>query len=774
MRNGIFIVLFAVIFIFMFIGAPLTAILIEEGVLPYENVGNEIVADKTYDENRFLGGFLNQIETVKTTLKDVYINNLPFFLNITNTYKPFKNTLNQFFSQLLQNLGNSLTQSFCDHRFTDTVVSPTCETEGYTERVCRLCQERVVENVTPARGHSFSFPNEVAPTCEVGGYSVEECTVCHKIETHPTKSANGHHYILIDTLPSDCKTGGMAKYRCDGCESTVTRPLPLGSHSYKKQVFAPTATQAGYTLYSCACGDSYCADFRENGRCTHRFRTQTVFADCEHVGVKRHVCEACGYTEETKIEDALGHCFVKKNTVTGTCEQVGYTVYACTDCAKEEYRDPVLPQGHRYLISITQPTCTSEGRLEKNCTLCGAVGQADVFAAPTHDYHKETVPPTATDYGYDVYICKVCKHTYEDNFTPPTSLYLPDPETTPDPKGTVYSAVLKTTDNIFRHYEITATFPDGTKKTTYTRVVKLNRDQMYDNMLDTAELVNALVEKDRSVNWYFSFATNLEATALGQKILPEESTLYIYEDFLANLDSSVSVNSVLVNSFTDYYDKFYITDHHWNHHGSEEAYLGFVKMLIENYPDVKPLDATEICEFDGVRFYGSLALALANYKYSDTFGYYNRDLPEHSVVIDNAIKYGSRVDIPQNLATYRRGEYSTKRGYNHYTSFYRVCEKITYPENNTGRNLLIIGDSYSLPLLELVASHFDNTYIRYEDRSWSSMPPDLFYEEFIEERGITDVLVIEEMARCVMEGYGTSLPSRFIAIYPDRSWKEED
>ena len=86
----------------------------------------------------------------------------------------------------------------------------------------------------------------------------------------------------------------------------------------------------------------------------------------------------------------------------------------------------------------------------------------------------------------------------------------------------------------------------------------------------------------------------------------------------------------------------------------------------------------------------------------------------------------------------------------------------------------MIGDSYSLPLIELVAANFDVTYVRYEDRAFDAMPEDLYFDEFVEGYGITDVLVIEEPVKAVMKGYGTYYPSGFLNIYPCRAYKEEE
>ena len=107
MRNKIFAIVFSAIFLFMLVGAPLTLVLTKYGILEYNNVGNQIVADKTYDESTAFGKVFTAIENGKVAIKDTYINNLPFFLKITNAYKPFKSNVDQPVINWLQEKGNA-------------------------------------------------------------------------------------------------------------------------------------------------------------------------------------------------------------------------------------------------------------------------------------------------------------------------------------------------------------------------------------------------------------------------------------------------------------------------------------------------------------------------------------------------------------------------------------------------------------------------------------------------------------------------------------------
>lgn len=413
-------------------------------------------------------------------------------------------------------------------------------------------------------------------------------------------------------------------------------------------------------------------------------------------------------------------------------------------------------------LKITNVFKPLKAKLDRPVIDFFAIRGRDLMAsARPDDDSEEKIPPTRTE--------EEIPPVYIEGVDPPT--------TVKDPDDTKYSASLVSKSAMFRIYHLVATYPDGTTDESYVRVIAHDRDALYQNMLEMSDTIEEMMEVRPEVNWYFSFATNLEATELCDKFFPEESVRYIYEEFLQGLPEDAQATNVAVNSFRDYADKFYMTDHHWNHVGVSEAYYNILSMLRVNYDDVEPMSLNSLHVFEGVKFYGSLARSNASYDLYDQFGLYYYDLPPHTLTIDPAITYGSKATLPENVSRYLAGQYVTTKGYNHYTEFYRVPMKIEYPENNTGRRLLIIGDSYSLPLLELVAANFDVTYVRYEDRGWNALPDNLYIDEFVDENGITDVLVIEDIVKSIMKGYGTHYPSGFLNIYPSLEYtpyKKED
>ena len=93
------------------------------------------------------------------------------------------------------------------------------------------------------------------------------------------------------------------------CECGETDPnyVPPHEHSYEAAVTAPTCTEAGYTTYTCACGDSYNAD--EVAALGHKHETTVVAPTCTEAGYTTYTC-ACGDSYNADEVKALGHTFV--------------------------------------------------------------------------------------------------------------------------------------------------------------------------------------------------------------------------------------------------------------------------------------------------------------------------------------------------------------------------------------------------------------------------------------------------------------------------------
>ena len=114
------------------------------------------------------------------------------------------------------------------------------------------------------------------------------------------------------------------------------------------------------------------------------------------------------------------HVYVAGNVVGATCEEQGYTVYACSKCNATENRDYVPALGHKYDQNntdaeylATPATCTAKATYYKSCS-CGQFDaeKSEKFeygeiAVDAHDWDEGVyTEPTCTADGYTTYTCK--------------------------------------------------------------------------------------------------------------------------------------------------------------------------------------------------------------------------------------------------------------------------------------------------------------------------------------------------------------------------------
>ncbi len=106
------------------------------------------------------------------------------------------------------------------HKYTDTVVKPTCTEPGYTNHVC-ACGHSYKDNETAALGHKWDEG---------------------KVTKEPTEAAEGEK-----------------AYTCQTCGETKTEAIAKleHTHKYTDTVVKPTCTTPGYTTHTCTCGHSY-------------------------------------------------------------------------------------------------------------------------------------------------------------------------------------------------------------------------------------------------------------------------------------------------------------------------------------------------------------------------------------------------------------------------------------------------------------------------------------------------------------------------------------
>lgn len=195
-----------------------------------------------------------------------------------------------------------------------------------------------------------------------------------------------------------------------------------------------------------------------------------------------------------------------------------------------------------------------------------------------------------------------------------------------------------------------------------------------------------------------------------------------------------------VNDFGQFSLRFYRTDHHWNEWGS---YLGYTQLLdllgVEDAPLNSTGDSVDLGTFSGSKATGAAAV------FSETFYASPMEFPEMDVTVNGEPgDYG-------NQAAFFAGE----GGVPSYGGFYGWdAGEVTFSTGRTDReNLLILGESYDNAVIKMLAAHFNHTYavdLRYYE---AYMGKAFSFSDYVEERGITQVLLIGNIDYYLMDEF---------------------
>lgn len=181
----------------------------------------------------------------------------------------------------LDNAEKSFTRTDHEHKYTDTVIPPTCTERGCTVHLC-ACGDKREDSYTPPLGHSYRggicvrcgildpngdtqhehdfIPSVTKPTCLTEGFTTYACS-CGECYTKDYVSAVGHKTQLQNAKAAGCLTGGYTGDEvCTFCGKVFKQGsviFALGHDPQPARVKAPTCNESGYTgdLICMRCGD---------------------------------------------------------------------------------------------------------------------------------------------------------------------------------------------------------------------------------------------------------------------------------------------------------------------------------------------------------------------------------------------------------------------------------------------------------------------------------------------------------------------------------------
>lgn len=257
-------------------------------------------------------------------------------------------------------------ERMCEIHGHNLVVSSkeaTCAENGHYIATCTRCGAVVENRVTPALGHEWEIQSEQAATCTQAGETVRKCKNCSQTSTL-VEPARGHAWEedAEAAVPATCTEAGSRTFVCADCDATYTETVAALGHVLRESSTPPTCTEAGYTTYRCA-----------RDGCTYEYRSNYVGAlghtwDIASPTCGRgQVCLVCGAegaaaTGEHHMSDGVcticgqgcTHEYAPAETVAPTCTERGYTIYRCSVCGGEEFRDFTPARGHDFSGDLSE------------------------------------------------------------------------------------------------------------------------------------------------------------------------------------------------------------------------------------------------------------------------------------------------------------------------------------------------------------------------------------------------------------------------------------
>jgi len=261
----------------------------------------------------------------------------------------------------------------------------------------------------------------------------------------------------------------------------------------------------------------------------------------------------------------------------------------------------------------------------------------------------------------------------------------------------------------------------------FPRYENENANQLFQSK---ANNINMLADKYPNIDFYcFYIETDVDIDFINKEINHS-----LFNNFASFLNDRVNLSKLTIDMPEEYQKWFFKTDHHWNPAGQKEGYQHIIALLKGN--DEK-LIKTEIINVPSIRYNGYKSRKIDDYDISDTFSLLKGDLPGHKVYINSQpAPYGDK-------KTYEKGNYSSVQGFNHYAACYGYDYGVVeYRYNQPGKgNIVVFVESFSNPINEFIAAHFNNTYfidLRHYEKDCRK-PFD--FDDFIEGKNIDKVLL---------------------------------
>ncbi len=246
------------------------------------------------------------------------------------------------------------------------------------------------------------------------------------------------------------------------------------------------------------------------------------------------------------------------------------------------------------------------------------------------------------------------------------------------------------------------------------------------------EKINFLHDKYENIEFYIYLPT-----------MPHEANIFDFgtesADYLKLFyETKIPFKKLEIHNIYQLKEMYFKTDHHWTKVGAYRGYTDIIELLFDELENPKiPVNEEK---FNDIDFYGSHSRDIAHSieLEGDSISKYVFDLPEYKLYINNVLteEYG-------NYGAYVKGVVNNTKGFDHYNWMYqrREAEIIFDTDQKNLDNILVISDSMSNAIRDILASHFNQSIFVNLDKYERDIG-DFQIEEYLNRRDIDKVLVM--------------------------------
>ena len=260
------------------------------------------------------------------------------------------------------------------HSYGEWVVTtqPTETSKGVKEKICKNCNDKVLETI-PLLNHTHKYEEKIVEaTCEQQGYTEYRCS-CGESYKDNYIDAKGHSYGEWTKIKDATETEyGLEQRECSVCSHIDTQLIPLLSHTHKfsEKIIMPTCVEKGYTEFTCLCGETYKDKYVDAKG--HSYGEWVIIREATETqyGIKERKCQECDNVD-AQVIPLLTHVHKYQETkIEETCTQKGYTEFKCS-CGDSYIENETNALGHKYgeWIVKKEATETEYGVKERKCNV---------------------------------------------------------------------------------------------------------------------------------------------------------------------------------------------------------------------------------------------------------------------------------------------------------------------------------------------------------------------------------------------------------------------